>query len=210
MKITAISNLELCGSKEALKEKISRLCEAGISEIILREKNLSVSEYCALFCEVLQICERFGVRLFLHNFLDLAFELKYKFVWLPYVVLQNFKQNFTQNSNQNLKEFEKIVVSAHSTSEARFALNLGANALCLSHIFPTDCKANLEPKGLDLIRNVREFWGGEIYALGGINSSNFHFVIESGADNIAIMSSAMTCENEKEFLQKFKSISQIY
>lgn len=199
MKITAISNLELCGGKEALKEKISRLCEAGISEIILREKNLNESEYCALFCEVLQICERFKVRLFLHNFLDLAFKMEYKFVWLPLGVLQNFRQN----STRNLSKFEKIVISAHSIDEAELALNLGANALCLSHIFPTDCKANLEPKGLDLIRNVREFWSGEIYALGGINSSNFHFAIESGADNIAIMSSAMTCENEKEFVLNF-------
>ncbi|MBO7475677.1 MAG: thiamine phosphate synthase, partial [Campylobacter sp.] len=103
MKITAISNLELCGGKEALKEKISRLCEAGISEIILREKNLSESEYLTLFCEVLQICERFGVRLFLHNFLDLAFDLEHKFIWLPLQILQN--------STRNLSEFEKIVVS---------------------------------------------------------------------------------------------------
>ncbi|MDA3043903.1 MULTISPECIES: thiamine phosphate synthase [unclassified Campylobacter] len=197
MKITAISNLELCGSKEALKEKISRLCEAGISEIILREKNLSVSEYCALFCEVLQICERFGVRLFLHNFLDLAYELNYKFVWLPLQILE-------QKSNRNLAKFEKIVVSAHSINEAGLALNLGANALCLSHIFPTSCKENLEPKGLDLIKKVREFWSGEIYALGGINSSNFRSTLDAGTDNIAIMSSAMTCENEKEFVKKFK------
>ncbi|MDA3075923.1 thiamine phosphate synthase [Campylobacter sp. JMF_04 NA10] len=200
MKITAISNLELCGSKEALKEKISRLCEAGISEIILREKNLSVSEYCALFCEVLQICNHFGVRLFLHNFLDLAFKMEHKFVWLPLGVLQNFRQN----STRNLSEFEKIVVSAHSTDEAKLALNLGANALCLSHIFQTDCKANLEPKGLDLIRNVREFWGGEIYALGGINSANFRLVLEAGADNIAIMSSAMQTQNEAKFIVNFK------
>ncbi|MBQ7675987.1 MAG: thiamine phosphate synthase, partial [Campylobacter sp.] len=137
-----------------------------------------------------------GVRLFLHNFLDLAFDLEHKFVWLPLQILE-------QKSNRNLAKFEKIVVSAHSTDEARFALNLGANALCLSHIFPTDCKANLEPKGLDLIRNVREFWGGEIYALGGINSTNFKSVIEAGADNIAIMSSAMLAKNEKEFLLNF-------
>ena len=200
MKITAISNLELCGGKEALKEKISRLCEAGISEIILREKNLSVSEYCALFCEVLQICNHFGVRLFLHNFLDLAFDLEHKFIWLPLGVLQNFRQNH----KRNLSKFEKIVISAHSTGEAKIALNLGANALCLSHIFPTSCKENLEPKGLDLIRNVREFWGGEIYALGGINSRNFHFAIESGADNIAIMSSAMQTQNEAKFIVNFK------
>ena len=202
MKITAISNLGLCGGKKALKAKISRLCEAGIDEIVLRQKDLSVGEYEALFCEILQICNHFGVCLFLHNFLDLAFDLEHKFIWLPLGVLQE--------NRHNLAKFEKIVISAHSADEAKIALNLGANALCLSHIFPTDCKANLEPKGLDLIRNVREFWCGEIYALGGINSSNFHFVIESGADNIAIMSSAMTCENEKEFLQKFKSISQIY
>ncbi|MDA3051987.1 thiamine phosphate synthase [Campylobacter sp. JMF_01 NE2] len=199
MKITAISNLELCGGKEALKEKISRLCEAGISEIILREKNLSVSEYCALFCEVLQICNHFGVRLFLHNFLDLAYELNYKFVWLPLQILE-------QKSNRNLAKFEKIVVSAHSTDEAELALNLGANALCLSHIFPTDCKKDLEPKGLDLIRNVREFWSGEIYALGGINSINFRSILDAGADNIAIMSSAMTCENEKKFLSNFQAV----
>lgn len=182
-----------------MKEKISRLCEAGISEIILREKNLSVSEYCALFCEVLQICNHFGVRLFLHNFFDLAFDLEHKFIWLPLGVLQNFRQN----STRNLSKFEKIVISAHSINEAKLALNLGANALCLSHIFPTDCKADLEPKGLDLIRNVREFWSGEIYALGGINSQNFRSLLEAGADNIAIMSEAMKCKNEKEFLLNF-------
>lgn len=197
MKITAISNLELCGGKEALKAKISRLCEAGIDEIVLRQKDLSVGEYEALFCEILQICDHFGVRLFLHNFLDLAYELNHKFIWLPLGVLQE--------NRHNLAKFEKIVISAHSIDEAKTALNLGANALCLSHIFATSCKAGLEPKGLELIKEVREFWRGEIYALGGINSINFRSTLDAGADNIAIMSEAMKCKNEKEFILNFLS-----
>ena len=89
-------------------------------------------------------------------------------------------------------------------NNAREALELGANAICLSHIFATDCKAGLAPKGLNLIRAVREFFAGEIYALGGITPHNFASVLRAGADRIAVMSPAMAARDASDFIRKFK------
>lgn len=189
--LVAITNLNLC---QNLHDKVKELCENGISEIVLREKQLTSNEYERLFCEILNITQKFNVTLFLHNFIEIALKIDYKFIWLPLSVLKN---KFV-----NLKKFEKIVVSAHSEFEVKEALKLGANAVCLSHIFQTACKENLKPKGLNLIKNVRKFYSGEIYALGGVNLQNYKEILQTGADKIAIMSLFMQ-NDTKEIIKEF-------
>ena len=191
-KLVAITNLNLCTN---LHDKVKELCENGVSEIVLREKELCENEYEKLFFQILEITQKYGVRLFLHNFIELADKINYGYIWLPFSVLEN---KFV-----NLQIYKKIVVSTHNEFEVKKAIKFGANAICLSHIFPTDCKKNLQPKGVELIKKVREFYNGEIYALGGINSQNYREVLQSGADKIVAMSLFMQNDTRKlikEFL----------
>ena len=140
--------------------------------------------------------------IFVHNFADFALRKGERNLWLPLGVLRSFSA--AHGAEFLRANFKKLVVSCHSEAEAREALELGANAICLSHIFATDCKAGLAPKGLNLIRAVREFFAGEIYALGGITPHNFASVLRAGADRIAVMSSAMTARDASDFIRKFK------
>lgn len=140
--------------------------------------------------------------IFVHNFADFALSTGVRNLWLPLGVLRSF---CAAHGAEFLRaNFKKLVASCHSEAEAREALELGASTICLSHIFATDCKAGLAPRGLNLIRAVREFFAGEIYALGGITPRNFASVLRAGADRIAVMSSAMTARDASDFIRKFK------
>ena len=140
--------------------------------------------------------------IFVHNFSDFALRAGERNLWLPLGVLRSFSA--ARGAEFLRANFKKLVASCHSEAEAREALELGASAICLSHIFATDCKAGLAPKGLNLIRTVRRFYDGEIYALGGITPRNFASVLRAGADRIAVMSSVMTARDASNFIRKFK------
>lgn len=140
--------------------------------------------------------------IFVHNFADFALQAGERNLWLPLGVLRSFSA--VRGTEFLRANFKKLVASCHSEAEAREALELRASAICLSHIFATDCKAGLAPKGLNLIRTVRGFYDGEIYALGGITPHNFTSVLRAGADRIAVMSSAMTARDASDFIRKFK------
>ena len=140
--------------------------------------------------------------LFVHNFADFALSAGVRNLWLPLGVLRGFSA--AHGAEFLRANFKKLVASCHSEAEAREALELGASAICLSHIFATDCKAGLAPKGLNLIRAVRGFYDGEIYALGGITPRNFASVLRAGANRIAVMSSAMAARDASDFIRKFK------
>ena len=140
--------------------------------------------------------------IFVHNFADFALRAGERNLWLPLGVLRSFSA--ARGAEFLRANFKKLVASCHSEAEAREALELGASAICLGHIFATDCKAGLAPRGLNLIRAVRGFYGGEIYALGGITPRNFVSVLSAGADRIAVMSSAMAARDASDFIRKFK------
>lgn len=140
--------------------------------------------------------------IFVHNFADFALRAGERNLWLPLGVLRSFSA--AHGAEFLRANFKKLVASCHSEAEAREALELGAGAICLSHIFVTDCKAGLAPRGLNLIRAVRGFYDGEIYALGGITSRNFASVLRAGVDRIAVMSSAMAARDASDFIRKFK------
>lgn len=140
--------------------------------------------------------------IFVHNFADFALRAGERNLWLPLGVLRSFSS--ARGAEFLRANFKKLVASCHSEAEAREALELGASAICLSHIFATDCKVGLTPKGLNLIRAVRGFYGGEIYALGGITPRNFASVLRAGADRIAVMSPAMAARDASDFIRKFK------
>lgn len=143
---------------------------------------------------------------FVHNFADFALNVGVRNLWLPLGVLRSFSA--AHGAEFLRANFKKLVASCHSEAEAREALELGASAICLSHIFATDCKAGLAPRGLNLIRAVRGFYDGEIYALGGITPRNFASVLRAGADRIAVMSSAMAARDALSFIAELQRLYQ--
>ena len=99
--------------------------------------------------------------------------------------------DFLNLSDTDRNFFEKIGVSIHSVQEALAAMRLGASYVTASHIYQTDCKKNLVPKGIDFLKEVVKNVDIDVYALGGINSYNIDECINAGASGICMMSQYM-------------------
>lgn len=170
-------------------ERIEFLCDRKPRAIILREKDLSEEEYFELAKKVKKICDKKEVKLVVNSFIEVASLLEIKNVHLPFPMLENL---IFEGKGDVLKNFKTVGTSIHSAKEAEQGERLGADYVIAGHIFKTACKENLEPRGLEFLKEVCERVQIPVYAIGGINNENTRLALESGATDVCVMSSAMT------------------
>ena len=196
-KILAITNRHLCNND--FLEQIQDICSLNEKKtviksvsIVLREKDLSENDYKDLAAKVIKICEKNNTECILHTYYNVAKELNCKKIHLPLHVLKS--------KPDVCKEFNEVGVSIHSVSEAIEAVNLGATYITAGHIFATDCKKDIPPRGLSFLSSVCSCVNIPVFAIGGISPENAQEVINIGADGICIMSGLMNCKNPKVFI----------
>lgn len=183
-----VTNRKLCQGDLFYRIKI--LAAKDYAGIILREKDLSESEYFSLAKEVVSICSENNMKCILHNFPDAAIKLDVKALHMPLNKLQEM-------SEENRKKFEILGASCHSIEDAILAQKLGCTYITAGHIFETDCKKGLAGRGLKFLSEVCESVTIPVYAIGGISRENIQLVKAAGAKGGCIMSSAMNGgENE--------------
>lgn len=136
-KILCITNSSSC--KYDFLSHIKILAQSRLCGIVLREKHLTSEQYYKLAKEVISICGYYNMPVILHSFVDVALRLEHKAIHLPMSVLEN--------ESQRLKNFSVIGASTHSAEQAKQAESLGASYITYGHIFATDCKKGLPPKG---------------------------------------------------------------
>ena len=86
------------------------------------------------------------------------------------------------------KKDQETWVSVHTVEEARNAEKLGADGLIAGHIFVTDCKKGLAPRGLEFLKEVCAAVSIPVFAIGGIDDSNSDAVRLAGAQGECRMS----------------------
>ena len=199
IKLNIISNRKLC-ENENLEKQIEKIFSAYKRKIILedfeiialtlREKDLNKNKYLKLVEKIYPICQKYRIDLILHQNYDLRLDNKYniKGLHLSYNTFKSLNKNIRE---ELIRKYKKIGVSIHSVDEAKEVENLGANYVVAGHIFKTDCKKDLEPRGLKFIQELSLILTIPIFAIGGINQENSHLVINSGAFGVCMMSSLM-------------------
>lgn len=60
------------------------------------------------------------------------------------------------------------------------------------HIFETDCKKGVPPRGIPFLKSILSASNVPVYGIGGINETNEAQVMEAGAAGVCLMSQAMT------------------
>lgn len=182
IKIICITNRHLCAqSYMAQIEQIARSCPQAV---IVREKDLAEEEYERLAKKVMQVCAQHQVPCILHTYADAAARLGAEAVHLPLPVLRSL-------SDEQKSCFSVLGASVHSPQEAVLAQEAGATYLAAGHVFATDCKRGVPPRGLSFLREVCASTTLPVYALGGICKENAAPCIQAGADGVCIMSECM-------------------
>ena len=199
IKLNTITNRKLC-ENENLEKQIEKIFSAYQRKIILenfeivaltlREKDLYKNEYLKLVEKIYPICQKYRIDLILHQNYDLNLDEKYNIggIHLSYDSFKSLNKNIREGL---IKKYKKIGVSIHSIDEAKEVEMLGATYIVAGHIFETDCKKDLEPRGLKFIQELSSTLTIPIFVIGGINQENSNLVINSGAFGVCMMSSLM-------------------
>lgn len=167
-------------------ERLAKLTELRPQAVILRAKALDKAAYRTLALQAQQSCEAAGIPLILHSDWHLARELGISMLHLPLALLRQILE-------YERAYFTWLSTSVHSVGEAQEAQALGATVLIAGHIFTTQCKAGLAPRGLGFLQNVCSAVNLPVYAIGGISfDASQHAELQAnGARGACVMSAYM-------------------
>ena len=158
--IIAVTNRKLC--ERPFPEQVERICQMHPKALILREKDLSESAYEAMAGQVLEICGRYDTPCMLHSFVEVARRLHHPYIHLPLFLLEEYCGK--------LNDFRMVGSSIHSPEEAIRAQKAGAAYVTAGHVYVTDCKKGLPPRGLEFLKEVCTKVTIPVYAIGGIHA----------------------------------------
>ena len=185
------SNMKLTdedGLKESTFENIGEgMTNSNLPKpdmLILREKDLSEDEYYELAKKVKPMCDKAGVELVIHTYVNVAKKLGVKSIHLPldkYIML----------TEEDKQLFDNIGTSVHSLDDLEKAISMGANYVLAGHIYDTDCKKGLPGRGLEFLQEICSNVRVPVIAIGGINMDRLKEVKDVGASGAAIMSGYM-------------------
>ena len=186
--ILCVTNRSLC--HEDFLQRIRKIAACQPKGIILREKDFSEEAYKALAENVMQICKQNDVPCILHSFIDAALLLGAEQIHLPLHILRGMEE-------EKKKQFRSIGASCHSVAEAQEAARLGCTYITAGHVFVTDCKKGLAPRGLAFLQEVVESVAIPVYAIGGITKEKMPRILETGAAGGCMMSGFMQLKNHE-------------
>ncbi|MEE1374830.1 MAG: thiamine phosphate synthase [Clostridia bacterium] len=197
LEILVITSRKRFGREEDFLKQIERIAEAKPFGIVLREKDLPVKEYSELARKVRDICRSAGASLIVHGHPEVARELGIPALHMPLNALEEM-------SSDERKEFEVLGASCHSVEDVLLAKALGCDYVTAGHVYATDCKPGLPPRGADFLAEVcGPAAPMPVFALGGLTPARAPEVRRAGTAGFAMMSSAMDAENPAELFRKY-------
>lgn len=193
--LICVTNRKLC--QDDFLHRIHQLAQARPYAVMLREKDLDLPAYERLAWKVKEICERYGVLLILHQNSTVAEKMKLTHLHLSMPALRAYKKG--DNSLF-------VGASVHSVAEAEEAQDLGAAYIVAGHIYATDCKKGVPPRGVAFLRQICQVVNLPVFAIGGISINNAKEILETGAKGFCVMSEAMTCPDPAALVQGFEKV----
>lgn len=169
--------------------RLEKIAQAKPDRVILRDKQADEKSYCELAERANAVFSRYGIPLGAYRNYGIT-----KNAHIPLPLLRE----------EGGRPDVPFGTSVHSAEEAAEAEKMGAEYIIAGHIFATDCKKGLAPRGLDFLKKICDTVEIPVYAIGGINSENIASVKSAGADGACIMSGFMSCEDPVKFIEKLR------
>jgi thiamine-phosphate pyrophosphorylase len=179
-------------------EMVAKALEAGVTWIQYREKEKSRREmyYEALKLRVLTRDR--GASLIVNDHADIALAVDADGLHIG-------------QDDLPLREARKVMgkriigISTHSVSEALEAAEGGADYIGFGPVFHTSTKDAGEPKGVEMLREIKRRVTVPVVAIGGITLDNLARVLDAGADAVAVASAILRNDIAKN-VRSFKGV----
>ncbi len=194
MKTVCITNRLLC--RNDFFEQIEYICKGNLYALVLREKDLDDKTYEEFAVKCNDICTKNNVLFFINTKIHIAQKLKIKNIQVSF-------ENFIINK-EILNSFDTVAVSVHSLSEAltvqKFVEETSQNIFLIAgHIFETDCKKGLQPRGIEFLKEICANVEIPVFAIGGINQNTIKQLKGINIEGVCLMSALMK-KSQSDFL----------
>lgn len=177
--------------------------KAGVRWIQYREKQKTRQE---LYYEALNLRELtadFDAKFIVNDYADIALAVDADGVHLG-------QDDLPVTEARRILGAGKIIgVSTHSLKEALSADEEGADYIGFGPVFHTKTKDAGPPKGIDMLREIKQAVNIPVVAIGGINKGNLLSVFQTGADGAAVASAILKGDIEENVRGFMKIIQKI-
>jgi len=169
----------------------------GVRWVQYREKERSRREIYEGAVKLRRITKDYNALFIVNDFVDIA-------------ICVNADGVHLGQDDLPLKEARRMIgkdriigISTHSLEQAIEAEKNGADYIGFGPVFHTLTKDVGKPKGIDILREVKNHTKIPIVAIGGINLENIRSVLDTGVDAVAIASAILSGdigENTRRFM----------
>lgn len=174
----------------ALVDVVLAAIRGGVTCVQLREKQLTTRDFMALAVQLKALLEPLRVPLVINDRVDIALACGADGVHLGQSDMP------VSEARLMLSPQTFIGLSVESMADLDESADLAADYLGISPVFSTPTKTDTNsPWGLDGLRQIRARTGRPLVAIGGINETNAHEVMQAGADGIAVVSALCMAED---------------
>lgn len=191
-----------CLQGRALLDCVREALEGGVTLVQYRAKTASSAEMYAEALQLKALCDSFKVPLIINDRLDIAMAVGAAGVHLgqddlPCAVARRI-----------LGEEYLIGVSAHNPTEAKAALQSGADYLGCGAVFGTATKADVKKLGTDGLAAICREKGLPVVGIGGVTADNYREVRAVGADGAAIVSGILAQPDIRATVEEIAKVSE--
>lgn len=178
-----ITDRNICGLTAG--EMSSIVLRAGIKWIQYREKDKPRGDIYREAALLKKLTTEFKAVFIVNDHADIALAVNADGVHLG-------QEDLPIKEARKLLGKKKIIgISTHSIEQAIEAEAGGADYIGFGPIFPTKTKDAGEPKGVEMLRELKQKIKIPVVAIGGINAGNLRSVLDSGADAVAVASAIL-------------------
>lgn len=186
---------------------IQRLAELGVTTMQLRIKNTDEKTLETEIIKSINIARQHNIRLFINDYWQLAIKHQAYGVHLGQEDLAIANVDAIQQAGLRLG------TSTHSFYEVARAHTFRPSYMAFGPIYETTSKKmEFSPRGLPALRYWRELLQYPVVAIGGIDLNRLPEILNTGVENIAVISAVTKAENPaqavKMFLSKIPAIHQ--
>lgn len=179
-----IATQAYCKDFQEYKVKLKIALSHLPTQVILRDKNLSLTEFTKLARFTKEECQKKGVVFCINQHHSIARDLEIKNIHLPF---ESFFK-LSPNEKENLfTDFETVGISLHNKNEAHYIEPFPLSYAIVGHILETTSKLNIPAKGFLFLKDMVNTVNIPVYAIGGLRSTHYSEVLSAGAKDYCTM-----------------------
>ena len=198
----AIADVQCIGSTQFI-EKVNDVLAAGVKIIQYRDKTSSDEKKFTLASEVKSLTVKHHALLIINDDVHLTKSIDADGVHL------GKDDDLILDAREKLGVNKIIGASCYNDFEnAIKAVDSGANYVAFGSLFSSQSKPNAPRADLNLLIRAKKELEIPVCAIGGINKTNLHLLLDVGVDMIAIISALFKSNSPRQTAEEFLTLMQ--